>query len=108
MGFSDLLPGLDAAVGAHACDPAILRLVDGAESDVDIIYERPAEGELLGALTAVRDGPTVEVAVAQVARLPKGAVFVFEGRLLRVTGAPTRPGDGRWWLAVVEDAGAET
>lgn len=113
MGFSDLLPGLDAAVGGHVADPAVLRPQSGGDAyAVDVIFERPSAAVDFGNSSGAQEQPTIEVARSQVASLRSGDVFApgeaadgsptLEGTNWRVCGKATRSGDGRWWIAQVE------
>lgn len=107
MGFADHLPALDEAVAEHLGDAAEYRAQGTGEAvDIRWIFERPTNLVDLGRQDMPVTQPTAEIAVAEVAQLRKGDTVTFDGRVWRVAGAPSRPGDGRWWVAVLEDAGA--
>lgn len=112
----DHLAAADAVLAQHVCTPGVLRPVGGAVIDpVSVAIERPTMIEGVGGglgfamarpvawlpLVETRaDGSTVTVT------LRKDATIEAEGRAWLVVAAPTRPGDGRWWRAEVEDQGA--
>jgi hypothetical protein len=105
--FSDTLDVIDAAVTSVFCDDAKYRaLAGGGDVDVRIKFRNPGEESRIAEIAIVAPRPTVKVAVAQVATVVKGDIFVFDARLYRVAAAPARPGRGRWWLCEVEDIGA--
>jgi len=111
MGFSANLDSLDANVAAHLCDAALwLDQGEGQGVACAIQLETSLDGDTLQSATIAAPRSTVEVQVAEVPRLRRGDIFVpTEGpkkdRQFKVTGAPKRLGDGRWWLADVEDLG---
>lgn len=108
MSFSDHLVDLDAALGEHVCDPA--RYLPGGDADqvidpVHVMLERPTETDTLQDGQVVKTRPTIEVALAEVPALRRNDVFELAGNRWQVASAPTRTGDGRWWLADVQDLG---
>lgn len=112
MAFSDQLDSLDAAVREHLTDPAELRPVGGGEASiVPVQIDEPmappsgfAAPVLQASITvAVVDGrPTVGQVYVPGRYIDD--VFVPGDRAWKVTGAPTRSTDGRWWTAGVERA----
>lgn len=111
MGFSSSLDDIDAAVAEALTDPALwYERGEGAGVPCAVILESTVEGETLQGVGVAAPRVTVEVQVVEIGRVRIGDVFVaeaglFAGRQCRVCGAPTKPGDGRWWRAEVEDRG---
>lgn len=104
--FLDHLAAADTAIGAHVCTPGVVRFAAGGEVDpVPVAIERPLEGETIerGQFAALK--PLAWLPRQLVAALKAGDEIEGEGRLWRVAAKPTRPGDGRWWRAELEDLG---
>lgn len=112
MAFSDQSRLIDEATRAHLCDPTEIRPAgDGEALVVPAMIEEPVVGlgETLTGAPMLK--ATIEVLV-QDHRLRKGdvaipgrmvdGVFVAGDLAWRVTGAPTRAGDGRWQKASIE------
>lgn len=101
---------LTAAVFAAFGETATLRAAAGGETPgVRVKLRRPTDAAPLwdGAITVA--SPTVEVPFEDVDRLRQGDILDgIDGRCWKLTEAPTRPGDGRKWLAAVVDAGPAT
>lgn len=107
MSFEDHLAALDEAVSDRIGTPAKLRVAaTGAVLDpIRVILERPIEVDTLQDSQVAKARPTIEVSVADVPSLRKADVVELNGRLWEVAAAPTRPDDGRWWVADVMDRG---
>lgn len=112
MGFSDQSRILDDASRAFLCDPAEIRPAAGGEAVIaPVMVEEPVRPSAESLTGAPLLQATVEVMLED-HRLRKGdivipgrevaGVFVAGDRAWRVTGAPTRTGDGGWQTASIE------
>ena len=103
MGFSDTLAGLDVAIEAHLCDPATFTPMIGVSRLVAVMVERPSEIERMQGSGFSRARPVLQVSATTVPVLVEGDSFrLSDQEIWVVAAAPTRPGDGRWWVAEVE------
>jgi len=101
--FSDNQDALDATIREHLCDDATYYPVSGeAPLPCRVIFEVPSQTETLQQARMVQAKPTIEVEVAVIPSLVKGDMFDVATLRWRVAAAPTRPGDGRWWLAELD------
>jgi hypothetical protein len=116
MSFSDYLDDLDAAVLAHLCDPARVLPRNGSPAvETSAALDAATEAVRFGSSEAVAPSVQARLPVAEVRRLANGDVILSPldaarhatpgTRRWRVLGQPTRPDDGRWWLADVADEG---
>ncbi|MBX3480089.1 MAG: hypothetical protein KF842_06790 [Caulobacter sp.] len=104
--FLDHLAAADAAIVAHVFTPGAVRPVVGDDLDpVGVCIEQPAEEAQLQQGRLVRTRPVAWLSRAEVAALARGDLVEGEGRRWKIASAPTRPGDGRFWRAEVEDQG---
>jgi hypothetical protein len=108
VGFSDHLAGLDAAILEHVTD-GVARVLDESgqvvAEAVHPMFERPTQVDTLRDAGVARAKPTLEIAVVELALLKAGYTVELGGHRYKVQGAPTRPGDGRWWVVDVQDLG---
>ncbi len=101
--FSDNLDALDTTVRDHLCDDATYIPASGtAPLPCRVIFDDPAQTDVLQNASIVRAKPTISVEVAVIASLVKNDLFDLGEQRWRVAAAPTRPGDGRWWFAEVD------
>lgn len=101
--FADNLDALDGAVRDTLCDDAVyFPRQGGSVPGVRVQIDKPADEDRLQGSTIVRAKPVISVSVQQVPSLLQGETFVVAGERWKVAGAPTRPGDGRWWVADVQ------
>lgn len=113
MSFDTLVLGIDDAVEAHLCDPAVYRSLDAPETDIEIraVLERPSEAEQIQQAAWVRSKPTVRFRRAAVASPRRGDLIQFGAapwsdarETWRLAAAAEAPDDGRWWACDVEPA----
>ena len=89
-------------------ETAVLLPAAGGETPtVRVILRRPTDTAPLWQGEVVMNKPFLRIPHADAATLKKGDVIDgVDGRKWKLAEPPLRPGDGRTWQAMVEDAGA--
>lgn len=109
MVFRDLTKAVDDAVEAHLCDDAKWRRKGETvwqASPVRVAIETPTNVETLQNAKIVLARPVLSVRVASLPDLAIGWRFALSGRVYGVCAKPTRPDDGAWWNAEIEEVPA--
>lgn len=109
MSFTDLVAGIDDAVEAHLCDPALYRTPGGEVVEICAVLERPVENEAIQQVSWARGRPVVRFRAIRIARPRKGDLVQFGAmpwndarETWALAAAPEAPDDGGWWLCDVE------
>lgn len=77
----------------------------GPHSPVRVILRRPTDEQRVETLGVVKAKPIIRIPAADAPSLRKGDLVDVEDRCWRLAVAPRKPGDGRGWLAEVEEVG---